>query len=62
MVGSVLHGRTVGFGGKSCLYKYIAKPAVEGDMGWEPCLIKKRIEMLRLWNHHNHSSAREQVN
>ena len=32
------------------VHKYTTKLAIEGDTGWESCLIKQRCEMVRLWN------------
>ncbi|XP_023814791.1 uncharacterized protein LOC111947977 [Oryzias latipes] len=32
------------------VHRFTTKAAVEGDMGWEPCVIKQRAEVLRLWN------------
>lgn len=33
-----------------CVHKFTPVLALQGDMGWEPCLIKQKGEMLRLWN------------
>lgn len=52
MVGSVLF-YSAGVGCKGIylgLHKLTAKLALQAEMGWEPCLIKQRIEMMRLWN------------
>jgi hypothetical protein len=32
------------------VHKYAAKVAVNGDAGWDPCVVKQRCEMVRLWN------------
>lgn len=32
------------------VHKYAAKVAVNGDAGWDPCIVKQRCEMVRLWN------------
>ena len=32
------------------VHKYAAKVAFEGDAGWDPCIVKQRCEMVRLWN------------
>ncbi len=32
------------------VHKFTPVLALQGDMGWEPCLIKQKGEMLRLWN------------
>lgn len=32
------------------VHKFTAKAAIDGDTGWEPCIIKQRGEVIRLWN------------
>ncbi|KAK7925468.1 hypothetical protein WMY93_007778 [Mugilogobius chulae] len=32
------------------VHRFTARAAIEGDMGWEPCVVKQRAEVLRLWN------------
>ena len=32
------------------VHKFSAKVAIEGDAGWEPCLVKQRGEIVRVWN------------
>ena len=30
--------------------KYAPLPGIEGDMGWDPPVVRCKIEVLRLWN------------
>ena len=32
------------------VHKFSANLAINGDMGWENCTIRKKIEILRVWN------------
>ena len=32
------------------VHEYAANLAINGDMGWTPCRIRRKVEMLRLWN------------
>ena len=32
------------------VHKFLANLAINGDMGWENCSIRKKIEILRIWN------------
>lgn len=32
------------------VHRFAPKVAVEGDMGWEPCVVRQRVEVIRLWN------------
>lgn len=32
------------------VHRFTTRAAIEGDMGWEPCVVKQRVEVLRLWN------------
>jgi len=32
------------------VHRFTTRVAIEGDMGWEPCIVKQRVEIIRLWN------------
>ncbi|XP_034050550.1 oocyte zinc finger protein XlCOF7.2-like, partial [Thalassophryne amazonica] len=32
------------------VHRFTPKAAIERDMGWEPCVVKQKAEMIRLWN------------
>lgn len=32
------------------VHKFTPRAAIEGEMGWEPCVVKQTVEVLRLWN------------
>ena len=32
------------------VYEYAANLAINGDVGWTPCRVRRKVEMLRLWN------------
>lgn len=33
------------------VHKFAPKLAIQGDIGWVPCLVKQKCEMEILWNH-----------